>query len=461
MDGYHESDLKIAPHSTTAEQSVLGGLLLDNDALDRIADKVSDADFYTSDHAIIFKVICGLLQANKPADVLTVSEALESRQQLDKVGGWTYIVELSNNTPSAANIEHYADVVRDRAIKRKMILISGDILQKIYSPDGLDAKGLLDLAQSKWMAVGENLSREANTMQHVNEVIAGVADHVDMMFSRDDKSDVTGLHTGITELDSLTSGLQDGNLVIIAARPSMGKTALAQNIFTHVCLDKGKNALFFSLEMPNRDLGLRLVSSVANLPSQRVRIGRINDNEWSNLTTSFHKLNNVGMYFDDANGLSIDDMRTRARRLHRKVEGGLDMIVIDYLQLIEGDGRENRANDVAIISRKLKGLAKELDLPVVALSQLNRSVESRPNKRPMMSDLRESGAIEQDADVIMFIYRDEVYNPDSSDKGTAEIIVAKQRNGPIGTVRATFINHLTRFENYAHGHEQGGYYGEQ
>jgi replicative DNA helicase len=240
----------------------------------------------------------------------------------------------------------------------------------------------------------------------------------------------------------------------------MGKTALALNIFEHVCLDKGKNAVFFSFEMPNRDLGLRLVSSVAKLPSQRVRIGRINDNEWSNLTASFHKLNDVGMYFDDASDLTADDIRARARRLHRKLDGGLSLIVVDYLQLITGNNRENRANEVAEISRKLKKLAKELNVPVVALSQLSRAVESRPNKRPMMSDLRESGGIEQDADVIMFIYRDEVYNPDSADKGTAEIIVAKQRNGPIGAVRATFINHLTRFENYAHSNEQGGNYGE-
>jgi replicative DNA helicase len=460
MDGYNKSDLKLPPHSTEAEQSVLGGLLLDNQAYDRIADKVSEADFYTSNHAIMYAAIVRMLSVNSEVDIVTLAEELESRQQLTKVGGIVYLGELAQNTPTSANIERYAEIVRDRSLKRQMLQITAEISQKIYNPNGLEAKDLLDLAQSKWMAIGENLSREANTMQHVNEVIAGVAEHVDMMFSRDDQSDVTGLHTGITELDSLTSGLQDGNLVIIAARPSMGKTALALNIFEYVCLDKGKNAVFFSFEMPNRDLGLRLVSSVAKLPSQRVRIGRINDNEWNNLTTSFHKLNNVGMYFDDASDLTADDIRARARRLHRKLDGGLSLIVVDYLQLITGNGRENRANEVAEISRKLKKLAKELDVPVVALSQLSRAVESRPNKRPMMSDLRESGGIEQDADVIMFIYRDEVYNPDSIDKGTAEIIVAKQRNGPIGTVRATFINHLTRFENYAHGHEQGGSYGE-
>lgn len=460
MDGASESGLKMAPHSTEAEQSVLGGLLLDNTAYDRIADKLSEGDFYTSDHAIIYRAIVGLFDKRHEVDIVTVAEALENREQLKKVGGIAYIAELAQNTPGAANIERYAEIVRDRSLKRRMIHISGDILAKIYNPAGLEAKDLLDLAQSKWMAIGEDLSRESSSMQHVNEVIVNVADHVDMMFSRDDKSDVTGLHTGIIELDSLTSGLQAGNLVIIAARPSMGKTALALNIFEHVCLEQKKNAVFFSFEMPNRDLGLRLISSVSKLPSQRVRIGRINDSEWSNFTTGFHKLNDLGMYFDDASDLTVDDIRARARRLHRKIDGGLSLIVIDYLQLITGNGRENRANEVSEISRKLKKLAKELDVPVVALSQLSRAVESRPNKRPMMSDLRESGGIEQDADVIMFIYRDEVYNTDSIDKGTAEIIVAKQRNGPIGTVRATFINYLTRFENYAHGNEQGGYYGE-
>lgn len=453
MNNYDEADLKIPPHSTEAEQSVLGGLLLDNEAYDRIADKVTDNDFYTSDHAIIFRAIAGLLNKQHPADIVTVAEALESRQQLTKVGGLAYIGSLAQNTPTAANIERYAEIVRDRSLKRKMLQITAEISAKIYNAGGLESKDLLDLAQSKWLAIGEDLSKEANSMQHVNEVIAAVAEHVDMMYSRDDQSDVTGLHTGITELDSLTSGLQDGSLVIIAARPSMGKTALALNIFEHVCLDKKKNAVFFSFEMPNRDLGMRLVSSVSKLPSQRVRIGRINDDEWSHLTTGISKLQDIGMYFDDASDLTVDDIRARARRLHKKTEGGLSLIVVDYLQLITGNGRENRANEVAEISRKLKKLAKELNVPVVALSQLSRGVESRPNKRPIMSDLRESGGIEQDADVIMFIYRDEVYNSDSKDKGTAEIIVAKQRNGPIGMVRATFIGYLTRFENYAHGYE--------
>jgi replicative DNA helicase len=456
-----ENGLMLPPFSTEAEQSVLGGLLLDNEAYDRIAEKVSEGDFYTSDHAIIFRAISKILQKNQPADILTTCEELEGLKQLDKVGGMGYIGELVQNTPTAANIERYADIVRDRSLKRKMIQISAEISTKIYNPGGLEAKELLDLIQGKWMALGEDLSREASTMQHVNEVIAGVADHVDMMFSRDDQSDVTGLHTGIDDLDSLTSGLQNGNLVIVAARPSMGKTAFALNVFEHACLDKGKNALFFSFEMPNRDLGLRLVSSVSKLPSQRVRIGRINDDEWANLTTGFHKLNDIGMYFDDASDLTVDDIRARARRLHRKIDGGLNLIVIDYLQLITGNNRENRANEISEISRKLKNLAKELNIPIVALSQLNRGLESRPNKRPMMSDLRESGAIEQDADVIIFIYRDEVYNPDSADKGTAEIIVGKQRNGPIGTVRATFINHLTRFENYAHGNEYAGGYNHE
>jgi len=449
--------LMIPPYSAEAEQSILGGLLLDSQAFDRISDRVSEQDFYTSDNGIIFSTISRMIQRNTEVDIVTVAEELESHSLLSKVGGIGFLGTLAQTSAGSANIERYADIVRDRSLKRKMIQISSEISAKIYKPDGLDAKSLLDLIQGKWMAVGESLSHQADTMQHVNDVMQGVADHVDMMYSRDDQSDVTGLRTGITDLDSMTSGLQNGDLIIIAARPSMGKTAFALNVFEDVCLNQKKNGVFFSFEMPSKSLGLRLISSISKLPSQRVRIGRINNNEWDNLTTGFNKLHDIGMYFDDDGSLTVDDIRVRARRLHRKVVGGLGLIVIDYLGFINSTGRsENRAAEISEISRKLKALAKELNVPVVALSQLNRGLESRPNKRPIMSDLRESGSIEQDADLILFIYRDEVYHPDSADKGTAEIIVSKQRNGPIGTVRATFINHLTRFENYAHGNEQAG-----
>ena len=456
-------ELSTPPFNEASEQSVIGGLLLDNDAHDKIIDIVNDQDFYMRENRLVFKAVVELLSKNKPADVVTVAEQLDSYKLLDEIGGISYLASLAQNTPSSANIVHYAQTVRDHSLMRRMATISMDITDRIYKRDGIGAQELLDFAQSRWMQIGESLKRAKDTMQHVNAVMCNVTDLIDEAYSRENQDPVTGLRTGIDDLDVMTSGMQPGELIILAGRPSMGKTSFALNVLEHVCVKEQKSAAFFSLEMINNQLGMRLLASVSRLPTQRMRVGNLKDEEWSNLTMGVGKLNDTQMYLDEESNLSVMDIRARCRRLHRQLGGKLDLIVVDYLQLISVAGGDTRANEMADVSRKLKLLAKELQVPVIALSQLNRGLEQRPNKRPVMSDLRDSGGIEQDADTILFIYRDEVYNPDSADKGTAEIIIAKQRNGPIGTVRATFINWLTRFENYSYAnapHEYDGGGGE-
>lgn len=451
MDGHGQNEL-MPPYSTEAEQSVLGGLLLDNEAYDRIADKVSDGDFYTSDHAIIFRVISGILQASKPADIVTVCEALDSQKLLEKVGGIAYIGALAQNTPHSANIERYAEIVRDRSLKRKMIQISAEISAKIYNPNGLDAKALLDFSQSRWMTVGEHIARQNDTMRPVGVVMDSVLDHLDALSKTSHQHDVTGLPTGLTDLDRMTTGMQAGELIVLAARPSMGKTSLALNIIEHAAIHSKKNVAFFSLEMISDQLGMRLLASVSKVNQQRVKVARLNDSEWGEVANAAEKLRQTGIYLDEESNISVNEIRARARRLHRECVGGLHLIIIDYLQLLAWpDGARDEVAAYSAMTRQLKLLAKELHLPVIALSQLNRGLESRPDKRPVMSDLRGSGGIEQDADSILFIYRDQVYKPDSMDKGIAEIIVGKQRNGPIGKVHTAFIEHLMRFENLQMG----------
>lgn len=445
--------LQKPPHNIGAEQSVIGGLLLDNAAYDKIAGVLSAHDFYTRDHRLIYQSITKILDANKPADIVTLAEALDASKQLDDVGGISYIGELVQTTPSSANIERYGEIVRDMSLLRQILTVANEISNKIYNRNDATSRELLDLAQSKFMAIGENFNRAKESMQSISDVMKLVTDLIDEAATNPTQDDVTGLRTGLDDLDKMTTGMQPGDLIIVAGRPSMGKTSFALNIVENACLNQRKNAAFFSLEMTNNQLGIRLLSGASRLPSQRVRVGRLYDHEWSALTMGVSKLNDCGMYLDEESTLSVIDIRARARRLHRQLDGKLDLLVVDYLQLIATQGGDTRANEMADVSRKLKLLAKELQIPIIALSQLNRGLEQRPNKRPVMSDLRDSGGIEQDADAIFFIYRDEVYNPDSSDKGTAEIIIGKQRNGPIGTVRATFINHLTRFENYAYGSE--------
>jgi replicative DNA helicase len=444
--------LLMPPFSTEAEHSVLGGLLLDNQAYDRIADKVYETDFYTIDNAIIFRVITGILQANKPADIVTVCEALDNLKQLEKVGGISFIGALVQNTPTAANIERYAEIVRDRSLKRKMIQISAEISAKIYNPQGLDAKALLDFSQSRWMTVGEHLSKQNNTMRSAAQVMDSVLENMDAMAKNSNQSDITGLPTGLVDLDKMTTGMQAGELIVLAARPSMGKTSLALNIIEHAAIHCKKNVAFFSLEMINDQLGTRLLASVSKVNQQRVKVARLNDNEWTEVLSAAEKLRQTGIYLDEESNIGVNEIRARARRLHRECVGGLHLIVIDYLQLLSWpDTAKDEVAAYSAMTRQLKLLAKELHLPIIILSQLNRSLESRPNKRPVMSDLRGSGGIEQDADSILFIYRDQVYHPDSMDAGIAELIVGKQRNGPIGTVHCAFIDYLMRFENLAMG----------
>jgi len=443
--------LKLPPNSIEAEQSVIGGLLLENEALDKVADILSPDDFYQHDHKIIYQHIARLIERNRPADIVTVAESLENTAELASVGGIAYLGSLAQNTPTAANIRRYAEIVRERAIMRKLVTVGSDIAGSAFSPNGRDAQQLLDEAEAKIFQIAESGNKDTEGFQDIKELLPQVAEKIDELFSREDQSEVTGIPTGFTDLDRMTSGLHGGDLIIVAGRPSMGKTAFSINMAENVALDTGLPVAVFSMEMGATQLATRMIGSVGRLDQHRMRTGRLEDEDWEKLTTALGKLNEAPIFIDEGAGLSSFDVRARARRLHRQT-GKLGLIVVDYLQLMAapaGTRSENRATEISEISRSLKALAKELDVPVVALSQLNRGLEQRPDKRPVMSDLRESGAIEQDADLILFIYRDEVYNPDSEDKGTAEIIVGKQRNGPIGRVRLTFIGQHTRFEDFA------------
>ncbi|MDN3519312.1 replicative DNA helicase [Aquisalimonas lutea] len=441
------SALKVPPHSLEAEQAVLGGLMVDNEAWDRVADRVGEEDFYRHDHRLIFRAIGQLAEQQQPMDVVTLSEALRNSGQLDDAGGMGYLGTLVTETPSAANIVAYADIVRERSILRQMIRVGTDVVSSAFQPDGRDSKDLLEEAERLIFQIAESSGRFQQGFVGVKDILPTVVERIDTLYHQD--GSVTGLPTGFTDYDHMTSGLQSGDLVIIAARPSMGKTTFAMNIAEQASLKGDAPVAVFSMEMPADALAMRMLSSLGRVELQKIRTGNLEDEDWPRLTSTMSLLSEAKLFIDDSPGLSPQEMRARARRLKR--EHGLSMIVVDYLQLMQLPGfKENRTAEISQISRGLKAMAKELDVPVVALSQLNRSLEQRPNKRPVMSDLRESGAIEQDADVIVFIYRDEVYNEDSPDKGTAEIIIGKQRNGPIGTCRLTFLGQYTRFENYIH-----------
>jgi len=443
--------LKVPPHSIEAEQSVLGGLLLDNAAWDRIADFLSEADFYRFDHRLIFQGIARLISATKPADVITVYEMLQVAGKAEEVGGLAYLNSLAQNTPSAANIRRYAEIVRERAVLRKLVTVADDIASAAFAPKGREVRELLDEAESKVFAIAEEGSRGQKGFQEIQPLLTQVVERIDELYHRDSTTDVTGVPTGFIDLDKMTSGMQPGDLVIVAGRPSMGKTAFSLNIGEHVAVEQGLPVAVFSMEMAGTQLAMRMLGSVGRLDQHRLRTGRLLDEDWPRLTHAIQRMNDAQLFIDETPALNPMELRARSRRLARQC-GQLGLIIIDYLQLMSGSGGgENRATEISEISRSLKGLAKELNCPVIALSQLNRSLEQRPNKRPVMSDLRESGAIEQDADVILFIYRDEVYNPDSQDKGTAEIIIGKQRNGPIGTVRLTFLGQFTKFDNFSGG----------
>jgi len=441
--------LKLPPHSLEAEQSVLGGLLLDNEAVDKIGDAIADADYYSEAHRLIYQHIVRLISESKPADVVTVSESLASSQKLDYVGGLAYLGALVQNVPTAANIRHYAAIVRERSILRQLAATAGDIADSAYNPMGRSAKEVLDQAEAKVLHIAEQGSRGQAVFAEIGKLLAEVVDRIEVLFNRDDPSDVTGVPTGFSDVDRMTSGLQPGDLIVVAGRPSMGKTAFALNVGEHVALKAGMPVAVFSMEMGAQQLALRLIGSVGRLDQHKLRTGRLANEDWEKLTAALGQLNEAPILIDDSPALNAIEVRSRARRLQKQY-GKLGLVIVDYLQLMQASTTgENRATEISEISRAMKSLAKELKVPVMALSQLNRSLEQRPNKRPVMSDLRESGAIEQDADVILFIYRDEVYNADTQDKGVAEIIIGKQRNGPIGTIRLTFIGEYTRFENFA------------
>jgi replicative DNA helicase len=441
--------LKLPPHSLEAEQSVLGGLLLDNDAVDKVADLIADTDFYSDAHRFIYAHVIKLATDGKPADVVTVSESLGSVEKLDYVGGLAYLGALVQNVPTAANIRHYAQIVRDRSILRQLAGTAGEIADSAYNPFGRSAKEILDQAEAKVLHIAEQGERGAQQFAEIGKLLAGVVERIETLYNRDDPSDVTGVPTGFSDLDRMTSGFQPGDLVIIAGRPSMGKTALALNIGEHVALSARLPVAVFSMEMGAAQLALRMIGSVGKLDQHKLRTGRLAADDWERLSAALGKLSEAPILIDETPALNAIEVRSRARRI-TKMYGKLGLVVVDYLQLMQATAAgENRATEISEISRAMKSLAKELKVPVVALSQLNRSLEQRPNKRPVMSDLRESGAIEQDADVILFIYRDEVYNPETQDKGVAEIIIGKQRNGPIGTVRLAFLGEHTRFESLA------------
>jgi len=443
------AQLRIPPHSQEAESSVLGGLLLDNNSWDKVGDLLVEADFYRYEHRLVFASITSLVNANRPADVITVFEQMQSQGKAEEVGGLAYLNSLAQYVPSSANIRRYAEIVRERSILRKLVSVSDEIATSALNTHGRPVTHILDEAEQKIFSIGEEGSRMRQGFQSMDKLVVQLLDRVEEMSQN--PNDITGVPTGFFDLDRMTSGMQAGDLIVLAARPSMGKTALAINIAEHVALQEDLPVAVFSMEMGASQLAIRIVGSIGRIDQGRLRTGKLIDDEWPRLSDAIERLKTVSLSIDETPGLTTSELRASARRLARSC-GKLGLVVVDYLQLMSGSGGgdgENRATELGEISRGLKMLAKELQCPVIALSQLNRGVEQRTDKRPMMSDLRESGAIEQDADVIMFIYRDDYYNKDSKEPGVAEIIIAKQRNGPTGTVKLTFLKPITKFESYA------------
>ncbi len=443
--------LKTPPHSAEAEQSLLGALLIDNVAWDKVADVVRDEDFYRYDHRLIYQATATLINASKPADVITVFEHLQAQGKHEEAGGVAYLNSLATSVASASNVRRYAEIVRERAVLRRLISVSDEISSSAFNTQGRPVNTILDEAESRIFNIGEESSRTQKGFIPIKPLLEAMVERVSELHERSDTNDITGVPTGFHDLDRMTSGFQPGDLIIVAGRPSMGKTSLAINIAEHVAMNETLPVAVFSMEMASSQLVLRVVGSMGRIDQTHLRTGRLNEDEWTRFIDIVDRLKDTQMFIDETGSLNPLELRARARRLSRQA-GKLGLIVVDYLQLMSStkDG-ENRATEISEISRSLKGLAKELGCPVIALSQLNRDLEKRTDKRPVMSDLRESGAIEQDADLIIFIYRDEVYNKDSKDQGVAEIIIAKQRNGPVGTMRLAFLKPLTRFENLAPG----------
>ena len=441
------SALKVPPHSVEAEQSVLGGLMLDNDAWFNVAEVVMASDFYRAQHTIIFEAMTDLSGENQPLDALTVSERLQAKGMLDKAGGIAYLAELTESTPGASNVVAYAHIVRELSTLRQLIGAANRIAESAFARDGRPSEELLDLAEQEVFQISEGRIKGGGP-ESIVPLLGRAVEKMETLYKT--RGAITGIPTGFDDLDKMTAGLQPADLVIVAGRPSMGKTSFAMNMAEHAVMESDRGAvLVFSMEMPSDALLLRMLSGLGRIDQTRMRTGDMHEDDWPRFTSAVAQLKDKPLYIDDTPALTPNDLRTRARRVSRE-SGGLSLIVVDYLQLMRIAGKvENRTNEIAEISRSLKSIAKEMGCPVIALSQLNRSLESRTDRRPVMSDLRESGGIEQDADLILFIYRDEVYNEESPDKGTAEIIVGKQRNGPIGKVRLSFIGNLTKFENLA------------
>ncbi len=456
----HSPDsLRLPPHSLQSEQSVLGGLMLDNATWDQVGDRLVARDFYRKEHQLLFEGIAELAGEGKPCDIITLSEALAGVGKLEDAGGASYIATLARETPSAANIRAYADIVRERSVLRQLIRVGNEIADEGFNPEGRKSDELLDDAERKVFEIADQRARGGGGFAPIKNLLTKAVDRIETLYQKEEA--ITGVPSGFTDFDDMTSGLQPSDLIIVAGRPSMGKTTFAMNIAENVAIQVKRPVAVFSMEMPGDSLAMRMMSSLGRIDQHRVRTGKLEDDEWPRLTSAVSLLSSATLFIDDTPALSPTEVRARARRLKRE-QGDLGLIVLDYLQLMQVPGMsDNRTNEISVISRSLKSLAKELDVPVIALSQLNRSLEQRPDKRPKMADLRESGAIEQDADVIVFIYRDEVYNEDSPDKGTAEIIIGKQRNGPIGKVRLTFLGKYTKFENFAddiyNGYDDGGY----
>ena len=440
--------LRVPPQSIEAEQAVLGGLMLAPDSYDRIADQLSDSDFYRRDHQLIYRAIRELAEKNKPFDAVTLGEWFESQGLSEQVAGGAYLIELASTTPSAANITAYAEIVRDKAILRQLIDVGTGIVNDGFQPDGRDSSEILEEAERQVLAIAQASSTGKTDFTPVTKALSEASDTLQTRYTNG--GGVTGLSTGYTELDLMTAGLQKTDLIILAARPAMGKTTLALNMAEYAAFRSKLPVAVFSMEMSASQLAMRLISSVGRVNAQRLRTGQLEDEDWSRVTSAIRQLREAKIFIDDEPGLSPVKLSAKARRLKR--EHGLGLIVIDYLQLMSVPGNsENRATEISEISRSLKGLAKELQVPVIALSQLNRSLETRTDKRPVMADLRESGAIEQDADMIMFIYRDDYYNKENSpDKGLSEVIIGKQRSGPTGSIKLKFFGEYTRFDNLSH-----------
>ena len=440
-----EHRLKVPPNSIEAEQSLLGGLMLDNAAWDKVADLIVASDFYRKDHRLIFAGIAELAETSNPCDVVTLSEFLDNRDELDASGGLEYLAMLSNETPGAANVRAYARILRERSTLRSLISAGNQISGSAFATDGRSASDLVDQAERLVFEIAEKGSRGQVGFRHLKSILPDAVDRIDLLHQSG--GDITGIPTGFTEFDKLTAGLQAGELIVIAGRPSMGKSTLAVNIAESAAIGAKVPTAIFSMEMPAQQLAFRMISSLGRVDQTHLRTGKFPDEAWSRINTAVQLMSDAPIFIDDSASLSPTEIRARARRLKR--EHGLGLIVVDYLQLMQVHGStENRATEISEISRSLKALAKELELPIIALSQLNRSVEQRTDKRPVMSDLRESGAIEQDADLIVFIYREEVYNPETPRKGVADINIAKQRNGPIGDFPLTFVGRFTKFENW-------------